>query len=329
MVKILLSQGGWLSLIYLVVFLLLAHFSPFIIAALILGVFLSMLIEAPQKLFSKFMNSKISAVLSHILVLGLVLYAAITFFPLIISEGRKLFSMLSSLTIPQEEALAQLPEWLVTFINDLNKNLSDFALGLMNQLLSSIPNLITSAIVLVVTTTAIGSLKTITKNNLWKLYPVNDREKGLKFMKDTYSQFERFVHGQFLSAIIVGATIGLMSFLFRIPSAFFLGILAWITNFIPYLGVVISAVPLLMLAFTENGLIGLIIGLAILTGTNQLEMWFLQPKIHSNSLNLHWFVIIISILLFGELFSFLGILIALPIVVYLRNFWEYFVIKIK
>ncbi|HBT51185.1 MAG TPA: AI-2E family transporter, partial [Petrotoga sp.] len=65
-----------MSLIYLVVFLLLAHFSPFIIAALILGVFLSMLIEAPQKLFSKFMNSKISAVLSHILVLGLVLYAA-------------------------------------------------------------------------------------------------------------------------------------------------------------------------------------------------------------------------------------------------------------
>ncbi|RLL82672.1 membrane protein [Petrotoga sp. HKA.pet.4.5] len=318
-----------MSLIYLVVFLLLAHFSPFIIAALILGVFLSMLIEAPQKLFSKVMNSKISAVLSHILVLGLVLYATITFFPLIISEGRKLFSMLSSLTIPQEEALAQLPEWLVTFINDLNKNLSDFALGLMNQLLSSIPNLITSAIVLVVTTTAIGSLKTITKNNLWKLYPVSDREKGLKFMKDTYSQFERFVYGQFLSAIIVGATIGLMSFLFRIPSAFFLGILAWITNFIPYLGVVISAVPLLMLAFTENGLIGIIIGIAILTGTNQLEMWFLQPKIHSNSLNLHWFVIIISILLFGELFSFLGILIALPIVVYLRNFWEYFVIKIK
>ncbi|WP_233186803.1 MULTISPECIES: AI-2E family transporter [Petrotoga] len=324
-----LSQGGWLSLIYLGIFLLLSYFSPFIISALILGVFLSMLIEAPQNLFSKFMNSKLSALLSHVLVLGLVLYAAITFFPLVINEGRKLFSMLSSLTIPQEEAMAQLPEWLVTFINDLNKNLSDFALGLMNQLLSSIPNLITSAIVLVVTTTAIGSLKKITKNNLWKLYPVNDREKGLKFMKDTYSQFERFVHGQFLAAIIVGTFIGLMSFLFRIPSAFFLGILAWITDFIPYLGVVISAVPLLMLAFTENGLVGLIIGIAILTTANQLEMWFLQPKIQSNALNLHWFVIIISILLFGDLFSFLGIFIALPIVVYLRNFWEYFVIKIK
>jgi predicted PurR-regulated permease PerM len=84
-----------------------------------------------------------------------------------------------------------------------------------------------------------------------------------------------------------------------------------------------------MLAFTENGLIGLIIGLAILTTANQLEMWFLHPKIQSNALNLHWFVIIISILLFGELFSFLGILIALPTVVYFRNFWEYFVLKIK
>ena len=326
--KILLSQGGWLTLIYLVLFLFLAQFAPFIVGALILGVFLSMLIEAPTALFSKIMNSKVSSVLSHILVLGLIFYAVITFFPVIINEGRKLFSMLSTLTIPQEQ-LDQIPEWLITFINNLNKNVSDFALGLINKFISYTPNLITAAIVLIVTTSAIGSLKSMVSSNLWKFYSINDREIGVKFMKDTYKQFERFVHGQFLAAMIVGAFIGLTSFIFKIPSALFLGILAWITDFIPYLGVVISAIPLLMLAFTERGILGLIIGIVILVIANQVEMWFLHPKIQSNALNLHWFIIIISILLFGELFSFLGILIALPVVVYIRNFWEYFVIKIK
>lgn len=329
MVKLLLSHGGWLTLIYLVIFLFLAYSSPFIIGALLLGVFISMLIEAPKGLLSKFMNSKVSSVISHVLVLGLILYAGINFFPVVINEGRKLFSMLSTLTIPQEEQLAQLPAWLIGFINSLNQNLSDFALNIINQLIAYVPNLITATIVLVITTTAIGSLRSVAKNNVWKLYPVNDRERGLKFIKETYLQFERFVHGQFLAALIVGTFIGVMSFILKIPSALFLGVLAWITDFIPYLGVVISAIPLLMLAFTENGLIGLILGLVILTLANQLEMWFLHPKIQSNALNLHWFVIIVSLLLFGELFSLLGVLIALPIVVYIRNFWEYFVLKIK
>jgi predicted PurR-regulated permease PerM len=82
-----------------------------------------------------------------------------------------------------------------------------------------------------------------------------------------------------------------------------------------------------MLAFSAKGLAGVLIGVIILVLANQIEMWFLSPKIQSKSLKLHWYVILISILLFGELFSFAGVLIALPSIMYIKNYWDFFVTK--
>jgi predicted PurR-regulated permease PerM len=56
-------------------------------------------------------------------------------------------------------------------------------------------------------------------------------------------------------------------------------------------------------------------------------MWILSPRIQSKSLKLHWFVILISILIFGDLFSFAGVLIALPSIMYIKNYWDFFVTK--
>lgn len=65
------SLGGWLSLIYLIIFLVLSHYAPYVMGgALILGFFLSLLINVPTNLFSKKMNSNVASVLSHLLVLG-------------------------------------------------------------------------------------------------------------------------------------------------------------------------------------------------------------------------------------------------------------------
>lgn len=133
--------------------------------------------------------------------------------------------------------------------------------------------------------------------------------------------------GQVLVAAFVGFFVGVMSLIFKIPSAIFLGVLAFITDFIPYLGVIISAIPLLMLGFASHGLKGLIIGVLILLSANQLEMWFLAPKIQSNALKIHWFFILIAILLFGDVIGFGGIFVALPTLIYVKNFWNQYVSK--
>jgi predicted PurR-regulated permease PerM len=323
------SLGGWLSLTYLIIFLFLSHFAPYVMGALILGFFLSLLINVPTNLFSKKMNSNVASVLSHLLVLGAFFYAAISFFPLVINEGKKLFSVLSTFAFPNTGEMDNLPTWILDVLDEFSKNISSFGINLINKLISVTPSLLMSTIVLIVTTIAIGSLKSLMKDNSWKLYPVNERDKGVKFLKSFYGEVEKFVHGRFLSATIVGFVIGIATYVAGIPNSLFIGIVAWIGDFIPYLGSIAAGILLAILGFTEKGLPGLIIGLLIALISNQIEMWFLYPKIQSKVLNLHWFIVLIASLLFGELFGFIGVLIALPLVIYVINFWEYWVVRIK
>jgi len=128
-----------------------------------------------------------------------------------------------------------------------------------------------------------------------------------------------------LVAAIVGLIVGILSWIFKIEGAFFLGSLSFITDFIPFFGVLITAIPMLMLGWSSKGLFGLIIAFMILLIANQLECWVLSPKIQSSNLKIHWFILIVSILLFADLFGFIGILIAIPTLLFLKRFWNIYI----
>jgi predicted PurR-regulated permease PerM len=125
---------------------------------------------------------------------------------------------------------------------------------------------------------------------------------------------------------MVGLTTFILSFIFNIPNAGFLGLLAGITDFIPYLGVVITSIPMLILAFSSHGTWGIITAILILTITNQLEMWIYAPRISQQQVNINWFVILISMMILGQLYSIVGVLITVPLLIMIRNLWDMFVI---
>jgi len=321
-VKIL--KDGILVLFYLILFLLLTKLSPFIMTALMLGVYLSIIVDFVARFFARFLHGKISRILANVTVLGVIAYSIGNFFPVIINEAKKVFSEIEKIQITFEDV--SIPDWILSFLTNLGKSFSDIALTIVNKLLGYVPSLITALVIVVITTLIVGNLKKVVSKKLDKLFPENP-EKGIYFAKTTYREFERFVAGQVLVAAFVGFFVGVMSLIFKIPSAIFLGVLAFITDFIPYLGVIISAIPLLMLGFASHGLKGLIIGVLILLSANQLEMWFLAPKIQSNALKIHWFFILIAILLFGDVIGFGGIFVALPTLIYVKNFWNQYVSK--
>ena len=318
-------KPSFLSLLYLSIFFALIKLTPFIVAPLFLGLFLATIINVPEKIFAKKLSPKVSKILANFLVIGIIIYALGNFFPVIINEGRAIFTSLQDMEI-YSQGQFELPQWIVDIINNLNQYFSDFALNLLNSVISYTPSALIAATLVIVTTISIGSLKSEISKNIVNLFP-EETEKGISFAKKTFKDFENFVQGQFFVAAFVGLFVGISVYVMGIPGGFFLGVLAWVTNFIPYLGVIIAAIPLLMLAFSAKGLTGLLIGVIILVLANQIEMWFLSPKIQSKSLKLHWYVILISILLFGELFSFAGVLIALPSIMYIKNYWDFFVTK--
>lgn len=104
-----------------------------------------------------------------------------------------------------------------------------------------------------------------------------------------------YVRGQLLVALCVGFLVGLGFWLVGVPLAASLGFLAGVFNLIPFVGVVVSGVPALLLAAT-GGLGKAALALLVMVAANQLEAHVLGPLIVGRATRLHPVTAIAAIL---------------------------------
>ena len=194
-------------------------------------------------------------------------------------------------------------------------------MNLLNTAISGIPNAVTAVVIFIIAATYLSSLKPVFRDNLWRFFPRSTRKKSLAFVHDYYASIKAFISGQLIIALVVGLIVGFGMSIAGVPYAVFLGFLAGITNFIPFFGVILTAVPAVFLGLVNYGLWGLVRVGIVLVIANQTESWVLSPKIQGDRMELNWFVILIGILLFGGLFGIIGVLFAVPIMVFIKNFW--------
>ncbi len=140
-------------------------------------------------------------------------------------------------------------------------------------------------------------------------------------MSGFYGDLRHFIRVQIIIAVLVGASVGGGMPIAGIQYSLFLGFLAGITNFIPYLGLILSAIPALLLGLSNGGTWGLVKVVIVLLVTNQMETWLFAPRIQGKRMQLNWFLIIISILFFARVFGLVCVLIAIPLLVFIRKFW--------
>ena len=130
-----------------------------------------------------------------------------------------------------------------------------------------------------------------------------------------------FFRGQVLVAILDGLLLTLGLWWVGLEFAVFIGVVAGFLSIVPFLGVMISLAPTLVLAFVQFGRWQepLII-LGIFTLVLKLDSWYLSPKIIGGRVGLHPLAVIISVMagtcLLGGV---LGGVLAIPLTAALRT----------
>jgi predicted PurR-regulated permease PerM len=123
-----------------------------------------------------------------------------------------------------------------------------------------------------------------------------------------------FVRGQLLVMIALGAiyTTGLL--LLGLDLAFIIGMGAGLLSIVPYLGTIVGLVAaVLAAAFQFQDLFHMVMVLLVFAVGQSLEGMVLTPKLVGDRIGLHPVAVIFAILAGGQLFGFLGILLALPV----------------
>lgn len=130
-----------------------------------------------------------------------------------------------------------------------------------------------------------------------------------------------FLRGQMLVAATLGVLYAAGFSLIGIDLAIGVGLLAGALALVPYLGNIVAlgtATVLCVLKFGIDGHLLAVIGWYLVV--QSLEGFVLTPRIVGSSVGLHPAAVIVALLIGGDLFGFLGLLIAVPVAAVVKVF---------
>ncbi len=122
-----------------------------------------------------------------------------------------------------------------------------------------------------------------------------------------------FLRGQFLVMVILGVMYGLGLWAVGLDLGILIGIIAGLLTFVPYLGPASGVILGVLAALMQYGDWKHIAGVLAVFGIGQvIESYWLTPKLVGDRIGLHPVAVIFAVLAGGQLFGFLGMLLALP-----------------
>jgi len=144
-------------------------------------------------------------------------------------------------------------------------------------------------------------------------------EKVMAGFEQANSVFSGFITGKIIDSIIIGLICFIVLTIMSMPYATMISVMIGITNIIPFFGPLIGAVPtsLLILLVDPKKFIIFVVFVVVL---QQFDGNILGPKILGDSTGLPGFWVLMSLILFGGIFGFGGMILAVPTTALLYSF---------
>ncbi|MDQ1267254.1 MAG: family transporter [Bacteroidota bacterium] len=124
-----------------------------------------------------------------------------------------------------------------------------------------------------------------------------------------------YISWQILAAVIVATVCSTFFSIFGVPYPVVIGIICGFLNPIPFIGIFASLLigVLITLIVNTGDVVSQIIAISIIIRTMHfINAYFLEPNIAGKQVGLHPVVLIASLFVFGGMFGFIGLLIAVP-----------------
>lgn len=298
-----------------------------VIAALIVSYVLAPIMD---RLVRMKVPVTIAASLLSLLFLGLLLLVLLVFVPFLWGQLMTLTGELPKMLHQMQMAMALLPERFPEifdevetrrFMSQLNlsaigNQAANFLPRILGYSLSTIPNLITILIYLIIVPLMVFFMLK-DRRTLWEswltLLPTRRRlltNIGIEMNQ----QIANYIRGKVIEILIVGLVSFIAFEILGLNYAALLALLVGLSVLIPYIGATLATVPVALIALFQMG-IGpqfytvLVVYLVI----QMLDGNVLVPLLFSEAVNLHPIFIIIAVLFFGGIWGFWGVFFAIPL----------------
>ncbi|AVH72532.1 AI-2E family transporter [Nostoc sp. 'Lobaria pulmonaria (5183) cyanobiont'] len=311
-----LTRGAPLAVMVAVALYILYQLLP-VLELLIVAALIALILRTLLRFLQKLVKSQNVAVLLLIgLIVGFIVVLATVVLPSVTFESQKLIKTLPTYLDRLTEHVEQLRQKF-SFIPDISQALIQLR-NLANELLGGIPVFLGEALSLtveLVATLILALYMAYDPNSLVKgilrLVPTRHHQQFKRILKACKTRLRGWIFGTGIAMIFlgVGATFGL--FILGIPSALPFGIIAGLFEIIPYFGSIIGAFLPALVALSISPL-KLVFVLILFFVMNQIDAHIVQPVVMGQQVNIHPVMVIVTFLVMGKLFGFIGVLLAVP-----------------
>jgi predicted PurR-regulated permease PerM len=226
--------------------------------------------------------------------------------------GQTLAAQYGQLTDAITQAYAELPENLRAQL-ERGTNLGSW----LGQLRSMVPPVlygVTDGLIVLFAGLYMAAAPGLYRQGLLLLLPPVAQGRARQVLGVIGQSLWLWMVGQFVAMALVGVMTAAGLWLLGVPVPFQLGILAGLLEFLPYAGPILSAVPGLLIAFTQSPTLAVWTGVLYLA-IHLIEGNLIQPQVQRAVVNLPPVVTIAAIAAGGYLFGILGVMIATPLAV--------------
>ncbi|MBI2840937.1 MAG: AI-2E family transporter [Acidobacteria bacterium] len=205
-----------------------------------------------------------------------------------------------------ETARANAPKMmapLATFVTRTFSSIVNLILGLLNLIL--IP---------IMTYFLLRDIQKL-RSRFYELIPPRRRKGAQELLREIEGVLNAFVRGQLTVCTILAVMYGIGLSLLGVPMALFWALLGGYGNLIPYVGTITSASGAMLFSFMHHHdlkLMAMTGGVFVLAQT--LEGTVIGPRIVGDSVGLNPVIVMLAVITGGNLFGFIGMLLAVPTV---------------
>ena len=125
-------------------------------------------------------------------------------------------------------------------------------------------------------------------------------------------------------SLLVGILVTILMFVSKVQYPLLWGFVAFLLNYIPNIGSVVAAIPPVVLATVEHGLVTGCVDAVFFVAINCIIGYVLEPKLLGQGLDLSPLIVLISLIFFGWLLGPVGMFLSPPLAVIMKIIFQSF-----
>jgi predicted PurR-regulated permease PerM len=152
------------------------------------------------------------------------------------------------------------------------------------------------------------------RNGFVKLVPPPLQPNVEATLDDAGKALKRWLAGQLVGMLLVGLFTGVGLWLVGVPSAFALGLIAGLAEFVPIIGPILAAIPAVLIASTQDWQV-VLLAIGVLVLVQQVESNLITPLIADRTVSIAPAMGLFAVVAMGVLFGPLGLILGFPLAI--------------